>query len=335
MNRKPLTYKEAGVDISRGQEAVRRIKPLAARTMRPEVVAGIGGFAGGFRFGDATLLTGADGVGSKVLISQKLQRHDTVGIDLVAMNVNDILAAGGEPLFFLDYIAVNFLDPALIEELVSGVVEGCLQAECVLIGGETAEMPDLYQPGHYDLAGFVVGKEMITIESCKEGDHVIGLASTGFHSNGYALVRAVVERAQLDWNGTYAELGGETLGDVLLRPTKIYVKPVSSLWPRVTVRGMAHITGGGLVENLPRALPRTLGATLSRDHWPLPPVFSWLQTLGDIPDTDMYRTFNMGIGFTVIVDKDDVDATLAHFQSAGLAAFDIGLVHQGSGVTIV
>ncbi len=332
---KHLTYRDAGVDIARGAEAVRRIKPLAASTLRSEVIGEIGGFAGGFRLAEpCTLLAGADGVGSKLLIAQALQRHDTIGIDLVAMNVNDILASGGEPLFFLDYIAIGQLEPVLVEKIVSGIAEGCQQAGCALLGGETAEMPDVYSKGVYDLAGFAVGRQAFEPLGPQVGDHIVALASSGFHSNGFALLRHIVEAEHLDWNMHYEATGSLTLGQALLVPTTIYVKTLRQLWQLVAVHGMAHITGGGILENLPRTLGPGQGAVIDRSRWEMSPIFEWFQTLGQVSDDEMFKTFNMGIGFMVVVSAQDLELTLQVLEEFGIRAWDVGKVTDVPGVVI-
>lgn len=309
---------------------------MAATTRRPEVTAGIGGFAGAFQLSGAeTIVAGADGVGSKILLAQALGRDDTVGIDLVAMNVNDILAAGAEPLFFLDYIAIGYLDPDRVAALVAGVAEGCRQAGCSLLGGETAEMPDLYPDGGYDLAGFAVGRQVWHQDTVAVGDRLVAIASTGFHANGYALVRAIVAEAGLSLDQTYPATGGRTLGEALLAPTAIYVKPVMQLWPTGWVRAMAHITGGGLVENVVRTLPAGLGVRIETTAWPCPPLFSWFQELGGLDRREMYRTFNMGVGFTLVVPPGAVTEVIHRLRQEGLAAYDVGQVVNQSGVDIV
>lgn len=334
-SKKPLTYSDAGVDIDRGNQAVKKIAQLARTTYRPEVRSGVGGFAGSFHLSpNQILLAGTDGVGSKLLIAQALARYDTVGIDLVAMNVNDVLASGGEPLLFLDYLAVGYLDPERVATLVAGVVEGCNQAGCALLGGETAELPDIYGQNGYDLAGFVVGRLAYDPPTAQPGDHIIGIASSGFHSNGYALIRAVIDRAGLDLSGRYPETGSRTLGEILLEPTRIYVRPIMDLWAQPVVRAMAHITGGGLLENLGRTLPEGMGAELAKSAWERSPVFNWFQRLGEVDDAEMYRTFNMGIGFTVVVAPDDVSQTIAHFSQYSLRAYDIGRVVDHPGVSL-
>ncbi|CAB1129256.1 phosphoribosylaminoimidazole synthetase [Candidatus Hydrogenisulfobacillus filiaventi] len=337
--RQGWTYRAAGVDIDAGNEAVRRIRALVEATYGPEVEGGIGGFAGRFRLPDGTvLLAGADGVGTKVRVAQALGRHDTVGIDLVAMNVNDVLAAGGEPLFFLDYIACGRLDPALVADLVRGMAAGCREAGCALLGGETAEMPDLYAPGEYDLAGFAVGRERVPFRPPQPGDVVVGLASSGLHSNGYSLARRVL----------IADAPGRRLedplsaddprprGEVLLEPTRIYVPVVRRLWEAgVELAGMAHITGGGLVENLPRALGATagrLGLRLDAGAWPRPPVFGVLAVEGGIAGPEMARTFNLGLGFAVLTAPAAAEAVQAAAAAAGVPAWVVGTVEAGPGV---
>lgn len=333
---KHLTYRDAGVDISRGNDAVTRIKAIAQTTRRPEVMGGIGSFAGAFRWDQAgTLLAGADGVGSKLLLAQALNRHDTVGIDLVAMNVNDVLANGGEPLFFLDYIAIGYLDPARIADLVEGIAEGCRQAGCALLGGETAEMPALYDRDEYDLAGFVVGRQIRQWEPPKPGDRIIGVASSGFHSNGYALIHRIVNDQALDWNTVYPACDGKTLGAALLTPTLIYVNAIHRLWETIAVRGLAHITGGGIVENLPRTLAPGQGARISRESWQTPEIFSWLGSLGHVAEDEMFRTFNMGIGFMAVIPADEALDALELLRQAGHQAYDVGEVVSDPGVVLV
>ncbi len=333
---KHLTYRDAGVDITRGNEAVNRIKAIAESTHRPEVMGGIGSFSGAFRWDDAgTLLAGADGVGSKLLVAQALDRHDTVGIDLVAMNVNDILASGGEPLFFLDYIAVGYLDPSLIASLVQGIGEGCRQANCALLGGETAEMPALYSRGVYDLAGFVVGRQVKRWEPPVPGDRILGVASSGFHSNGYALLHRIIADHGLAWDQVYPQCQDKTLGECLLAPTVIYVQAIRRLWESHSVRGLAHITGGGILENLPRTLAPGQGARIIRDSWPIPELFSWFGSLGQVTEAEMFRTFNMGIGFMVVIPAGEAQSALDLLHQTGLQAFDVGEVVEQPGVVLV
>lgn len=331
--KRPLQYRDAGVDIEQGNEAVRKIRPWAEKTVRPEVMAGVGGFAGAFAWDQpGVLLAGADGVGSKLLVAQKLNRLDTIGIDLVAMNVNDLLAQGGEPLFFLDYIAVHQVVPDQVERLVAGVAEGCIQAGCALLGGETAELPDIYRPDHFDLAGFAVGRQVyVPREQPRVGDVVLGLESSGFHSNGYALVRRIVEDNGLDLD-QMVDHSDQTLGQALLTPTRIYVRAVRALWERVAVKAMAHITGGGLEENVPRTLPRGLACVIARRSWPVPPLMSWLAGLGPVADTEFMRTFNAGIGFTVVVDSADVKLAQEVLGEYGVLSHRIGYLKEGQGV---
>jgi phosphoribosylformylglycinamidine cyclo-ligase len=333
---KPLTYKDAGVDIDAGDALVERIKPLARRTMREGVLAGIGGFGALFevpkRFREPVLVSGTDGVGTKLRLAFALDRHDTVGIDLVAMSVNDILAQGAEPLFFLDYFACGRLDVDTAARVVGGIAAGCEQAGCALIGGETAEMPDMYPDGEYDLAGFAVGvvekSAAIDGRAIGPGDAVIGLASSGPHSNGYSLVRRILERAHgsLDSPAMRADFHGSSLADAVMAPTRIYVKPVLALIASMPVKGIAHITGGGLLENVPRILPEDCQAVLHRDAWRMPPVFDWLQREGGVADAEMHRVFNCGIGMTLVVAAADADAAVARLNAAGETAARIGQV---------
>ncbi len=327
-----MGYKDAGVDIDRGNEAVRRIQPWALKTYRPEVVVGVGGFAGSFAWQQSgVLLAGADGVGSKLLIAQELSKVDTIGIDLVAMNVNDILAQGGEPLFFLDYIATHEIVPSTIEQLIQGVAEGCMRAHCTLLGGETAELPDLYQPTHFDLAGFCVGRQAYTPpEPVEEGDVLLGLASSGFHSNGYALLRKIVRDNQLDWNRSYPEIEPTTLGESFLTPTQIYVQAVQTLWTRVSVKAMAHITGGGLTENVPRTLPQGFAAMIDSRSWPRTALMQWIQKLGPVDDDEWRRTFNDGIGFTVVIAPKHLESAQSVLEDQGIKSYAIGRIVQTS-----
>ena len=303
-----LSYRDAGVDIDAGNALVDRIKPLVARASRPEVLGGLGGFGGlfhlGARFDDPVLVSGTDGVGTKLLLARQLDKHDTIGIDLVAMCVNDILVCGAEPLFFLDYFACGKLEVDAAADVVAGIAEGCRQANCALIGGETAEMPGMYGPGEYDLAGFTVGAveraALIDGTGIDEDCVVVGLASSGPHSNGYSLIRKVIEvsTATLD-----QDLAGQPLGQALLAPTRIYVRTVLDLLGRFDIRGMAHITGGGLTENIIRVIPENFGLELDSNAWTPPPVFQWLAESGNIESGEMRRTFNMGIGFVLVVPE--------------------------------
>lgn len=331
---KPLTYKDTGVDIDAGNELVERIKPLVARTRRPEVLAGLGGFGGLFalppgRYREPVLVSGTDGVGTKLMLAQKWNRHDTIGIDLVAMCVNDVLVQGAEPLFFLDYFACGRLDPAIAGTVVGGIAEGCLQAGAALIGGETAEMPDMYGDGDYDLAGFCVGaveRSALVDGSCiGAGDAIIGIASSGPHSNGFSLIRKVLERAG------ETEIEGRPAADVLLAPTRIYVRPILTLLQSMTVKGLAHITGGGITENLPRVLPESVHARIDTASWRPDAVFDWLATHGGIEVDEMRRTFNCGVGMVAVVAATDVAQALSVLRDAGEDAWQLGEVAAGPG----
>jgi phosphoribosylformylglycinamidine cyclo-ligase len=334
---KPLTYRDAGVDVDAGDEAVRRIAPIARSTFRPEVLGGIGGFAGFVRvptgYTEPVLVSSTDGVGTKLKVAFLADRHDTVGIDLVAMGVNDLLVHGAEPLYFLDYIGAAHLDPARVETLVRGIAAGCLQAGCALIGGETAELPDLYAAGEYDLAGFAVGiverARIIDGAAVRPGDVVLGLASTGLHSNGYSLARRIVfdvMKLGVDsaWPGTARSVAQE-----LLEPTRIYVKPVLELLTQVSVHAMAHITGGGITGNLPRVLPEGCRARIRRGSWPVPAVFATLGEAGRVSDAEMFRTFNMGIGYVLVVAAADVEAVLGMKALVDFGVYRIGDVVAG------
>ncbi len=326
-----LTYKDAGVDIDAGNALVERIKPVVAATRRPEVLAGLGGFGGlfelGNRFQEPVLVSGTDGVGTKLLLAQALGRHDTIGQDLVAMCVNDILVQGAEPLFFLDYFACGKLDVDVAGAVIAGIAAGCKQAGAALIGGETAEMPDMYAPGEYDLAGFAVGvvekSAILDGRTVEAGDALIALASSGPHSNGYSLVRKVLER------DPGAEIAGRPVVEHLLEPTRIYVQPLLALLGEVEVRALAHITGGGLSENLPRILPEGLAASVDTASLEPGPVFAWLETTGNVPESEMRRTFNLGVGMVVVVRERDVDQALGVLQDAGERAWQIGTVTRG------
>ncbi len=333
MSDKPLTYKDAGVDIDAGNELVERIKPLVLRTRRPEVLAGIGGFGGLFalprdRYRDPVLVSGTDGVGTKLMLARQLGIHDTIGIDLVAMCVNDVLVQGAEPLFFLDYFACGTLDNDVATDVIAGIAEGCLQAGAALIGGETAEMPDMYGPGEYDLAGFTVGAverdAIIDGSRIAAGDAIIAVASNGPHSNGYSLIRKILERAP------DAEIGGEPAAAVLLAPTKIYVRPILSLLAEVRVRGLAHITGGGITENVPRVLPEGVAAEIDTASWQQGPVFDFLQGHGNVETDEMRRTFNCGVGMIIVVAAGDAARTIEVLERAGERAWPIGRAVAGS-----
>jgi phosphoribosylformylglycinamidine cyclo-ligase len=331
-----LTYRAAGVDIDAGNALVERIKPLVKRTFRPEVMGGLGGFGGLFdlsgSYREPVLVSGTDGVGTKLKLAQQLGRHDTIGIDLVGMCVNDVLVQGAEPLFFLDYFATGKLDVDTTVAVVGGIAKGCELAGCALIGGETAEMPDMYPAGEYDLAGFTVGavekSAMLDGSAIVAGDAVLGVASSGPHSNGYSLIRRILERAG---NPLDLDLDGTSLADALMAPTTIYVKPMLDLLKQVPVHGMAHITGGGLKENIIRVVPDGLGLALDSASWTLPPVFQWLQREGKVEREEMWRTFNCGIGFTVLLARDQVDAAKALLAGHGLASWVIGDVVPATG----
>ena len=331
-------YKWAGVDIDAGNETVERIKPHVARTMRKEVLSSLGGFGGGFAFPadkykEPVLVSGTDGVGTKLKLAFALGRHDTIGIDAVAMCVNDILAMGAEPLFFLDYFATGKLQPGVAEEVIKGIAEGCVQAGAALIGGETAEMPGMYADGEYDIAGFAVGaverERMVDGSNVQVGDVVIGLSSSGVHSNGFSLVRKLLNEAGVTFSATPDLLHGETAGEALLAPTRIYVKAVSNVLARYTVHAMAHITGGGLLDNIPRVLPAGTEVHLDISRWQVPPVFTWLRTLREIDETTLYRTWNMGIGYVLIVAREDATNVVDELLLQGEKAAVIGEVMTG------
>ncbi|MFC4023319.1 phosphoribosylformylglycinamidine cyclo-ligase [Oceanobacillus longus] len=331
-------YKNAGVDVEKGYEAVERMKKHIAKTTRPEVLGGIGSFAGlfdlsGFNYKEPVMVSGTDGVGTKLKLAFEMDKHDSVGIDLVAMCANDIVAQGAQPLFFLDYIACGKNDPAMIEQIVSGIAGGCVDAGAALIGGETAEMPGMYSENEYDLAGFVVGiaekSNLVTGESIEAGDVVIGLGSSGIHSNGYSLVRKIIE--DLDLKESYEGLS-KTLGDTVMTPTKIYAKPVAAVLKETNVKGISHITGGGFYENFPRMMPSGLGVELNKGTWHVPEIFSFLQKQGNIPEKDMYGVFNMGIGMALVVSSEAVDLTLSLLKENGEEATVIGTVTSNEGV---
>lgn len=328
-------YRQAGVDIERGEEVVRRIRSLARSTFRPEVLGDIGTFGGLFRLGaeryvDPVLVSGTDGVGTKLKLAFLMDRHDTVGIDLVAMCVNDIIVSGAEPLFFLDYLAVGELVVSKAEAIVQGIAEGCRQAGCSLIGGETAELPSFYQKGEYDLAGFSVGVvervAILTGEKIKPGDAVIGLASSGLHSNGFSLVRRVLlEQAELSLDSSLDGLDN-TLGETLLTPTRIYVTTILQLIKDFSIHGLAHITGGGITRNVPRVLPQGCRADIRKNTWPIPPIFSHIQKFGHVEEDEMYRVFNMGIGFVLVVSADQEQAVIDRANALGEQAMGIGQI---------
>lgn len=334
------SYRQAGVDIDAGNQAVELIKPAVKRTIRPEVMGGLGGFGGLFaldlkKYPEPVLVSGTDGVGTKLKLAFQMNRHDTIGQDAVAMCVNDILVQGAEPLFFLDYLAVGKLVPERVAEVVGGIAKGCELAGCALVGGETAEMPGFYAEGEYDIAGFSVGAvnrpDLIDGSQIQDGDILIGLPSSGFHSNGYSLVRKIFTPEL--WDKVYPELG-ETLGDALIRPTRIYVKSVLPLLGSGKILGMAHITGGGLTENIPRILPEGLGVKIDRSAWMVPALFNLLQKMGEVEEAEMLRTFNMGIGFVLIVHPHDVEEIQTQLQATGETCFVFGEVQgQSKGVS--
>ncbi len=333
---KPLTYRDAGVDIDAGNEVVERIKPLVKRTFRPEVMGGLGGFGALFnlsgKYREPVLVSGTDGVGTKLKLAQQLNRHDTIGIDLVGMCVNDVLVQGAEPLFFLDYFATGKLHVDTTVAVVGGIAAGCELAGCALIGGETAEMPDMYPPGEYDLAGFTVGavEKSMLLDGAKvrAGDVLLGIASSGPHSNGYSLVRRIYDRAG---RPAGLDVGGVKLVDALMAPTTIYVKPILELLGKHDLHAMAHITGGGLTENIIRVIPDGLGLDIEASAIVLPPVFEWLQREGAVPNPEMWRTFNCGVGFVLVLAPGDVAAVSADLERLGLAHRAIGAVVAAGG----
>jgi phosphoribosylformylglycinamidine cyclo-ligase len=335
-SRPSVTYRDAGVDIDAGDLLVERIKPHVRRTLRKEVLGGLGGFGALVRvpldrYRKPVLVSGTDGVGTKLRLAIETGRHDTIGIDLVAMCVNDVVVQGAEPLFFLDYYATGRLDVAIAERVIAGIVEGCVQAGCALVGGETAEMPGMYHDADYDLAGFCVGiadeDRLIDGSTTRAGDVVIGLASSGPHSNGYSLIRKLLA---LGGATAATEIAGQKLYDLLLAPTRIYVKPLLALQAEMPVRSFAHITGGGLLDNIPRVVPDGLEVRLDRRAWRRPPVFDWLQATGNMDETEMHRTFNCGIGMTVCVPPEGAGQALARLRALGETATVIGEVRAGT-----
>jgi phosphoribosylformylglycinamidine cyclo-ligase len=324
---KGLSYRDAGVDMDAGDALVEAIKPFARRTMRPEVLAGIGGFGALCRipkkYRSPVLVSGTDGVGTKLKLAFELGKHDTIGIDLVAMSVNDVLVQGAEPLFFLDYFACGKLDLETSKSVIKGIAAGCEQAGCALIGGETAEMPGMYPAGEYDLAGFCVGvverSRILDGKRIAAGDVILGLASSGPHSNGYSLIRKILEKERPDFVAK------------LLEPTRIYVKPVLELLRRVPVKGLAHITGGGLTGNVPRILPKRTRAVIRKASWPRPEVFQWLQRAGDVAEDEMHRVFNCGIGMVVVVAQADAKRAMQRLRASGETVYAIGTIEKGSG----
>lgn len=339
MNRKKesLSYKEAGVDITAGNELIERIKPIAAKTRTSGVLSGLGGFGSMFelpldRFKQPILVSGTDGVGTKLKLAMMLGKHDTIGIDLVAMCVNDIIVQGAEPLFFLDYYATGRLDVDTAAEVIKGIGKGCELSGAALVGGETAEMPGMYSEGDYDLAGFCVGiaekKELIDGSKVSEGDCLIGLCSSGAHSNGYSLIRKVLEHSK---SSIDQDFDGKTLGEALLAPTRIYVKPLLQLIKQQPVHALAHITGGGITENIPRVLPDELSAKIDLNSWTLPPLFDWLQRAGNIMEDELLRTFNCGVGMVLCVPQESKKATITLLEKAGEKAFCMGQVISRTG----
>ncbi len=335
-NDPPLTYRDAGVDIEAGESLVERIKPLVQKTQRPECLGNIGGFGGLFelpidRYRRPVLVSGTDGVGTKLKLAVILDRHDTIGIDLVAMCVNDVLVLGAEPLYFLDYFATGRLSPEHAQSVIAGIATGCEAAGAALIGGETAEMPGIYSPGEYDLAGFCVGvvekDQIIDGSHIRAGDQVLGLASSGLHSNGYSLARAVLERSSATLDQA---IGETTLGEALLAPTRIYVRSILALLKAVPIHGIAHITGGGLPGNIPRILPGNCDCRIDATAWPRPEIFQWLQSEGSIDDTEMLRTFNCGIGLVIIVSSDTAAQAHEMLEASGETVYRLGEVQAGS-----
>lgn len=328
-----LSYRDAGVDIDAGDRLVENIKPFAKRTLRPEVLTGIGGFGALFeiskQYQNPVLVSGTDGVGTKLKLAFQLNQHDNIGIDLVAMSVNDILVQGAEPLFFLDYFACGKLDVETATTVISSIARGCELAGCALIGGETAEMPGMYSHGEYDLAGFAVGvvekDRIINGATIQEGDIVLGLASSGAHSNGYSLIRKIIENKRIDLS---ADFHGKTLADVIMAPTRIYVKSLLALIKQLPVKGLAHITGGGLVENVPRILPHHAMAVLQKNSWQMPPLFHWLQQQGNVTDHEMTRVFNCGIGMVIVVAPDHAENAMDSLRASGETVWKIGEIKQ-------
>ena len=332
-----LSYRDAGVDIDAGDQLVENIKPFAKCTMRPEVLGGLGGFGAlveiSKKYQNPVLVSGTDGVGTKLKLAFEWDIHHTVGIDLVAMSVNDILVQGAEPLFFLDYFACGKLDVARATDVIKGIAEGCEQSGCALIGGETAEMPGMYPEGEYDLAGFAVGvvekSKVINGRSIRPGDVVLGLASNGAHSNGYSLIRKIIERSNPDLDAEFD--GGKTLRQAVIAPTRLYVKPILAALEKFEIKGMAHITGGGLTENIPRVLPENCVAQIDAQSWPLPKLFQWLQQAGNVEQQEMYRTFNCGIGMAVIVPAEQAEAAQAFLAEQGETVYRLGTIRERAG----
>ncbi|MBL0169014.1 MAG: phosphoribosylformylglycinamidine cyclo-ligase [Propionivibrio sp.] len=347
-SKQSLSYRDAGVDISAGDELVERIKPFARKTIREGVLSGLGGFGALFevprRYREPVLVSGTDGVGTKLKLAFELKRHDTVGIDLVAMSVNDVLVQGAEPLFFLDYFACGRLDVDTAASVIQGIAKGCEYSGCALIGGETAEMPGMYPEGEYDLAGFAVGvvekSAIITGQNIMPGDVVLGLPSSGAHSNGYSLVRKIIARSNPDLGAVFDDEGTQTrtLADAIMAPTRIYVKPMLALLAALPVKGMAHITGGGITENVPRVLPEAVKAVIEQSSWLRPRLFQWLQSEGNVVESEMHRVFNCGIGMVVIVASEHAQQALHLLHAAGEKALEIGRIEaraDGEAQTIV
>lgn len=332
-----LSYKDAGVNIDAGNDLIDKIKPHVAKTKRPEVLGGLGGFGAMFqipldRYKEPVLISGTDGVGTKLKLATQLNKHDTIGIDLVGMCVNDILVQGAEPLFFLDYYATGKLDTEVAVDVIKGIADGCELSGAALIGGETAEMPGMYSAGDYDMAGFCVGiaekSQLIDGSKVKPGDVILGMASSGPHSNGYSLIRKIIEVSQADLS---ENCGDQSLGDALLAPTRIYVKPLLALMKKIDIHAMAHITGGGLLENIPRVLANNMNASIDVASWQQPAVFKWLQEKGNVEASEMYRTFNCGIGMAVIVDAADAETAIKELTASGETVFTIGQITAGEG----
>ena len=345
MKANPENYKNAGVNLDAAEETVARLKPLARETLRREVLNGLGGFGGLFelqkgKWKNPVLVSGTDGVGTKLKLAIEMQKHDTIGIDLVAMCANDILVQGAEPLFFLDYLACGILDPGKVEEIVGGICDGCRDARCALLGGETAEMPGMYASGEYDLAGFAVGAvekdALIDGNRIQSGDVLLGLPSSGLHSNGFSLVRKILKDSETKLHAallapeTETQAEPESLGRALLEPTLIYVRPILDLLAEFPVKGMAHITGGGLPGNIPRMLPSETGAELYRDSWPRPAIFDWLKMAGQLSENEMHPVFNMGIGFVVCVANEHAEETVSCLTGSGTVPYRIGEVVAGT-----
>jgi phosphoribosylformylglycinamidine cyclo-ligase len=328
-----ISYRDAGVDIEAGDQLVEKIKPFAKKTMRAEVLGGIGGFGSLFevpkKYKEPILVSGTDGVGTKLKLAFELNKHDTVGIDLVAMSVNDILVQGAEPLFFLDYFACGKLDVEKASQVIKGIAEGCAQSGCALVGGETAEMPGMYPEGEYDLAGFAVGvvekSEIINGKTIQPGDAVIGLASSGPHSNGYSLIRKIISKENVDFLSLF---DGRTIKDIVMEPTKLYVKSILKLKEIIKIKGMAHITGGGIIENIPRILSENLTAEIQTSNWQLPKFFQWLQDKGNISSYELYRTFNCGIGMVIVIDQNDVVRAKQILQESNETVYEIGFIRE-------